>query len=244
MQSAAHGTRRNGLRGLIPWLAWPIRAPVLLMALGTGALGCGASRPAHRPITPRPTTTPAEQRKLAEAKDLFYASVGGDRQALPRAQEIFDQLGGGDSADPRVIAYTGAAKLLQASRADNFFQKAGLGRQGMDLVDKAVSEAPEDMEVRFLQGVTFYQLPPFLGRRQTAVSDLASVARVAEAEVKAGRLDRRAAAADLVYYGKTREEAYDAAGAIAAWRAAVRIDATGPGRRDALKHLAEHHASP
>ena len=202
------------------------------------------SRPRHRPITTRPTTTPAEKRELAEAKDLFYASVAGDRAALPRAQQIFDELGGGDSADPQIVAYTGAAKLLAASRSANFFEKAALGRQGIDLEDKAVSEAPDDLEVRFLQGVTFYQLPPFLGRREKAVSDLASVARVAEAEARAGRLDRRAAAADLVYYGKTREEAYDAAGAIAAWRAAVRIDADSPGGRDALKHLAEHHATP
>lgn len=203
--------------------------------------GCQPCRPTSLVVTTRPTTSPAELSKLAEAKDLFYQSVAGDRAALPKAQQLLDELGGGNSSDPEIVAYAGAATLLQASRSGNFFEKSALGHKGIDLEDKAVAEAPDDLEVRFLQGVTFYQLPPFLGRRQTAIEDLTAVARVAEAAAKAGRLDPRAAAADLVYYGKVREENYDAAGAIAAWRSAIQIDPSGQAARDARKHLAEHN---
>jgi hypothetical protein len=69
------------------------------------------------------------------------------------------------------------------------------------------------------------------------------VARVAQREADAGRLDPRAAAAALDYYGKILERRYDAAGAIAAWRAAVRLGGDSPGGQDAAKHLLEHHAS-
>ena len=203
--------------------------------------GCQAARPASLHVTTRPTTNPIEQSKLALAKDLFYQSVAGDRPALFKAQQILDELGGGNSPDPQVVAYAGAATLLAASRSQNFFEKSGLGNKGMDLVDKAVAEAPDDLEVRFLQGVTFYQLPAFLGRRQKAIEDLTSVARVAESAARSGRLDPRAAAADLVYYGKVREENYDAPGAIAAWRAALRIDPGSKAGEDARKHLAEHN---
>lgn len=192
----------------------------------------------------RPTTNPVERAKLAEAKDLFYQSVAGDRPALPQAQKLLAELGGGESSDPQIVAYTGAATLLQASRSANFFEKSALGHKGMEMEDKAVALAPNDLEVRFLQGVTFYQLPPFLGRRQTAIEDLTAVAGMAESAAKAGRLDRRAAAADLVYYGKIREESYDAPGALAAWRAAIRIDPDSQAARDATKHLAEHHVAP
>jgi hypothetical protein len=113
----------------------------------------------------------------------------------------------------------------------------------MDLVDKAVAEAPDDLEIRFLQGVTFYQLPAFLGRKQTAIDDLTAVGRVAESAARSGRLDPRAAAAGLVYYGKLREEKFDAAGAIAAWRAALRIDPDSKAGDDARKHLAEHNVN-
>jgi hypothetical protein len=207
------------------------------------ALGCQPSRPAGMRAATRPTTNPIERAKLAEAKNLFYQSVAGDRPALPQAQKLLDELGGAESSDPEIVAYTGAATLLQASRSGNFFEKSALGHKGMDMEDKAVAAAPNDLEVRFLQGVTFYQLPPFLGRRQTAIVDLTAVASVAESAAKAGRLDPRAAAADLVYYGKIREESYDEPGALAAWRAAIGIDPDGQAARDATKHLAEHHAT-
>lgn len=218
--------------------------PVGLAVFACLAIGCQASRPRVPAITIPPATTPAERAEFEHARDLFYASVAGDHAALPPAQAILQELGGEDSPDPQVVAYTGAAKLLQASRTANFFEKAALGRQGMDLEDKAVAEAPDDLEVRFLRGVTYYQLPPFLGRHQLAVDDLSTVARVAESAARAGRLDPRAAAADLVYYGKSREAAYDLPGAIAAWRSALRIDPNGPGGHDAIKHLEEHHVSP
>ncbi|HEY2587117.1 MAG TPA: hypothetical protein VGI81_15325, partial [Tepidisphaeraceae bacterium] len=219
------------------------RLALAMLGLMTCIAGCQPNHPVGSASFNHPTTTPAERHQLEGAKDLFYQSVSGDRPALPRAQQILEELGGGDSADPQVIAYTGAAELLQASRSPNFFEKAALGRQGMDMEDRAVAAAPDDLEVRFLRGVTYYQLPPFLGRREMAVNDLTRVARVAESAAKAGRLDPRAAAADLCYYGKAREDACDAPGAIAAWRAAVRVDADSPGGRDAIKHLAEHNAS-
>lgn len=244
MQRVAYETPpRNRFLRSTAFLRGVVRLLLALVGLAACVGGCGVSHPADAVATTRPTTTPAERGELAQAKDLFYQSVAGDRGALPRSQQILEELGGANSSDPQVIAYTGAAKLLQASRTPNFFEKAALGRQGMDLADEAVAEAPDDLEVRFLRGVTYYQFPPFLGRRQEAINDLTCVARVAESAAKAGRLDPRAAAADLCYYGKAREAAYDAAGAIAAWRAAVRVDAASPGGRDALKHLAEHNAS-
>lgn len=220
---------------------------VVLLGLGwlvlAVAAGCQAARPPGAIGAQRAATNPAEQSRLGRAKDLFYQSVAGDRAALPQAQQVLEELGGGNSPDPQVVAYTGATTLLEASRSQNFFEKTALGHKGMELEDRAVDMAPGDLEVRFLQGVTYYQLPGFLGRHQTAIDDLTTVARVAEAAARSGRLDPRAAAADLVYYGKAREEKYDAAGAIAAWRAALRIDPGSKAGEDARKHLAEHNAT-
>lgn len=220
------------------------RFAALLLAVAAFAVtGCNSTRPPTTGATALPTTSPAEQSELAEAKDLFYRSVAGDRAVLPRAQQILHDLGGGQARDPKIVAYAGAAELLQASRSQNFFEKAHLGQEGIALEDRALAAAPGDLEVRFLRGVTFYQLPPFLGRKEAGINDLTYVAQVAEAAARDGRLDPRAASADLVYYGKTREESYDEAGALAAWRAALRIDPNSQAGRDAIKHLAEHHAT-
>ena len=214
--------------------------PHLLLALIGG--GCEANR-SH--LAPQPVEASAVFReryphRLAAAKELFYAAVAGDRPALPRSEQMFEELGGATAADPEVVAYMGAVRLLEAARAPFPWDKAVLGREGLALEDRAVAMAPDDLEVRFLRGVTSYELPRFMGRWNSAVADLTRVAQVAEHEADAGRLDRRAAAADLDYYGKILEQKYDAPGAIAAWRAAVRLNPDSPGGRDAAKHLAEH----
>ena len=216
----------------------------LCVLIPLAAAGCvSRGRPAAQPVMASAVSSETYARRLAGAKEFFYAAVGGDRAALPRAEQALNELGGEQSHDAEVVAYTGACRLLEAAHAPFPWDKAALGREGIELEDRAVAEAPDDLEVRFLRGVTDYQLPRFMGRWDSAVADLTTVARVAEREADAGRLDPRAAAAALDYYGKILEQRYDAAGAIAAWQSAVHLSGDSPGGHDAAKHLIEHHAS-
>jgi tetratricopeptide (TPR) repeat protein len=211
-----------------------------------GLSGCGAkARPAAAVAALRVAATqPSFKQSLAHAKDLFYRSVAGDRDALSEAQKILDDLGGEDSPDPEVVAYTAAAELLEASRASLPWEKVRLAREGMALQDKAVAEAPDNLEVRFLRGVTDFQMPEYLGRHNIGVADLAAVAQVAEEASRTGHLDKRAAAAALVYHGKALEEKFKIPEAIAAWQAALRVSPDSPGGVDAVKHLAEYGVKP
>lgn len=214
----------------------------LIAILSTVLIGCAAKAPEAATLSALriASTQPTFKQKLARAKDLFFQSVAGDKEALPQAQQILEELGGGASPDAEVVAYTGAAELLEANRASMVWDKVRLAREGLDLQDKAVKDAPDNLEVRFLRGVTDYQLPEFLGRHDLGVEDLAAVAKVAENASRAGRLDKRAASAALVYHGKALEQKYKIPEAIAAWQAAVRISPDSPGGVDAAKHLAEH----
>lgn len=215
-------------------------------------MGIATNPGCHPAAPPPPTATSANAHvagqtgasELKIAKDLFYQSVDGDKPALVPAITLLNDLGGAKSSNPEVVAYSGAAELLRAKRADWIMEKAQLSQDGLALEDKAVQQAPGNLEIRFLRGVTNYELPGFLGRHATAESDLAYVAKFAESAVATGRLDNRAATADLDYYGKSLEQKYQNDAAIEAWRAAVRIDSQSPGGRDAMKHLAEHHVTP
>jgi len=221
---------------------------VFVMLLTGGVTGCASSPHNHNAASLAAlriaSTQPSFRQKLAAAKDLFYQSIAGDREALPRAQAILEELGGSDSPDSEVVAYTGAACLLQANRSDSVWDKARLAREGLDMQDKAVKNAPDNLEVRFLRGVTNYQLPKFLNRHDQGVDDLAVVAHVAEDAVPGRRLDKRAAGAALVYHGKALEEKYKIPEALDAWQAAARISPDSPGGVDAAKHLAEHGEAP
>ena len=208
--------------------------------------GCRSTGPVTAvPASPvAATTTRDTLLELKTAKDLFYKSVDGDLDALAPALSMLNNLGGGRSANPEVVAYSGAAQLLAAKRSTGLFDKARLCREGLSLEDRAVDSAPDNLEIRFLRGVTNYELPKFFGRFPVAESDLAYVAKYAEAAAKDGRLDSRAATADLDYYAKSLERNYQNDAAVEAWRAAARIDPGSAGARDAQKHLAEHHSSP
>jgi MFS family permease len=167
------------------------RTLILLLLVGSSQLvgGCShATSPATTrsvQINPNPIL---DTQKLARAKDLFYAAVDGNRAALDESRQLLKELGGENSNDAEVIAYTGAVDLLMASQSPLFWEKASLAYRGLELQDRAVAMAPQDLEVRFLRGVTNYQIPFFLGRHQLALNDLATVARVAEIAANEGRL--------------------------------------------------------
>jgi hypothetical protein len=205
------------------------------------AVGCAHQPPEQQVAAWRVAATqPAFKTQLTQAKDLFYRAVAGDADVLPEARQILDSLGGGDSPDMQVVVYTGAVSLLQAKHATLPWEKVGLAHAGLDMEDRAVAGAPDDLEVRFLRGVTNYELPEFIGRHATGVSDLAAVAEVAEQAAREQRLDSRAAAAALDYHAKSLEADYKVEEAQVEWEAAVRVNAASPGGIDAAKHLAEH----
>jgi hypothetical protein len=206
------------------------------------AVGCAHQPGAQQTAAWRVASTqPAFKSQLAQAKDLFYRAVAGDTEVLPRARQILESLGGGDSPDMQVVVYTGAVSLLQAQHATMPWDKVSFARAGLDMEDHAVAEAPNDLEVRFLRGVTNYEMPTFIGRHDIGVSDLAAVAKVAEQAAREKRLDSRAAAAALDYHAKALEAVYKIDDALAEWQAAVRVNADSPGGLDAAKHLAEHY---
>ena len=219
----------------------PTRPLLLCLLLLSLSAGCQSTSTRPQAVTAGALTRAPDPVRLSEAKEAFYAAVAGDHAQLPRAEQVLRDLGGDESDNPEVLAYLGATRLLQAAHATFFWDKAALGREGLALEDRAVAQAPGNLEVRFLRGVTNYELPRFLGRWEIAVNDLTTVGQVADREAAAGRLDPRAAAAALDYYGKIREQKFDASGAIGAWQGAVRISPDSPGGQDAAKHLAEHH---
>ena len=102
----------------------------------------------------------------------------------------------------------------------------------MGLLDRAVSLAPEDVEIRFLRGRSTLPLPKVFGRRDVAASDLAWAAERAEVA-----LPRDVAAAAWFYDGLCREEDGDREAARHAFERALRLDPEGAHGRAAAERL-------
>lgn len=131
----------------------------------------------------------------------------------------------------------GASTMLAAADARWPWEKGKLARQGMALLDQAVAADPDDLEVRFLRGMTNYRLPRFLGRLDLAARDLAFVAERARPAAGSGLLARPLAAAALYHHGMVCEERGDRDAAAMSCRGAREIGPDTPGGQAAARWL-------
>ena len=125
--------------------------------------------------------------------------------------------------DPLVTVYYGSLRLLEAQRTWALWKKNSLSKQGVQLMDHAVSATPNNLEVRFVRAATDRNLPSFFGRKEQAQSDLGFVVRRAEEAVRQGVLEPRLAAASFLYYGELCRDQSRSDEAMEAWRTAVRL---------------------
>ena len=218
-----------------------IVASVLIAGLAPacGPKPGGATEPASRaaPETAAATVDP-EVGERRRAKDAFYAAVAGGKSA-ESSRLLWKAIFDGDPQDREATAYCGASTVLAAAGARWPWEKGRLAREGMALLDRAVTSAPDDLEARFLRGMTNYRLPRFLGRFDLAADDLAFVAGRARPAAEAGLLDRPLAAAALYHYGRVCEERGDRAAAAAACRAATEVGPDTPSGRAAARWLGQ-----
>ena len=165
------------------------------------------------------------EQRLAEARVQYFADLQGNRAAADKARASFAALSRDYPGNPVVDAYSGSLELLDAARTWAIWDKRRLANEGLQKMDQAVNRAPGDLEARFIRAASTWHLPFFYKRREQAASDFAVIAPQAEA------------AAALDYYGQVLIDRSDSHGAKQAFEAAVRIDGSSPGGRDAMKRL-------
>jgi hypothetical protein len=175
--------------------------------------------------------------RLAEARTQYFSYLQGNRSAGDKARAMFAALSHDHPGNSVVDAYGGSLELLDAAHTWAIWDKRRLANEGLAKMDQAVNRAPEDLEARFIRAASTWHLPFFYKRREQTVSDFTFIAPRAEAAVAKGTLPPELAAAALDYYAQVLIDRSDSHGAKQAFEAAVRIDGTSPGGRDALKRL-------
>jgi tetratricopeptide (TPR) repeat protein len=172
------------------------------------------------------------------AKQRYYEAVEDKRGALEESLELLAELHTRAPDDALVLAYYGSARLLEAAQAIAPWRKGKLAKEGLQMLDEAVNSSPEDLEIRFLRGISTFHLPGFFKRRPQSDADFSWLAARVTAAVAAGQFDRRLGAAALYHQGLALERANHRAGAEAAWREAARLGPATPAGMDARKKLA------
>jgi hypothetical protein len=188
------------------------------------------------PESVNPLPLPA-QRQLLHAKALHRRAVNGEAEACKQAVTLLTQLAQEYPTHATIRVYLGSVRLLEARSTWSLWRKYHLSREGLQFLDTAVAQAPNDLEVRFICGVTTYHLPHAGKRSEQAAADLQWVAMRASAAVTHGRLDHALATAALYYHGLCREARADFMGAHAAWREAHALAPTSLSGRYAARRL-------
>ena len=219
------------------------RLTLLLLVLLSGGSPVAAGEPGEA----APRSVREDQRRLLDARvdaakqataerpdepaallDLAQAlhfrglpAFGGAADDTDAAAALLEALHAADPAAPLPAAYLGSVRLVQSARARMPWSKGKLATAGGELLQAAITAAPDDPQVRYVRGVSTIDLPERFGVREQARADLAAVAGLLAAAADEGRLDPWLAASAMLHHGHQLQQQGDDAAARAAWRVAV-----------------------
>jgi len=97
-------------------------------------------------------------------------AVRGDEEALEKALKIFKQICESHPERTEALAFYGSMVVLKARYA-NIFRKNHYARQGFEILDRAVMEAPRNPQVRLIRAGNSAEVPGILGRGDEAQED-------------------------------------------------------------------------
>ncbi|MCX7914695.1 MAG: hypothetical protein N3A53_00115 [Verrucomicrobiae bacterium] len=157
--------------------------------------------------------------EFEEARRWYVRAASGDVAALREAVRRFEELTGRPNAEPRVWAYLGSCRLMEAGAAALPLRKLELCREGGAWLERAVATAPDDVEVRLVRALSLIHLPGFFNKRAVAQRDLAWVV---ERLHDAPDIPAELAAAAWWQVGLMHERQRNRRAARAAWEQAVR----------------------
>ena len=200
-----------------------LRGMICVLVAVSGLCGCRGDRQRPQSVALSTPSTLPSPGVLDDVRLHFYRALERDADALRDCERL---TAGADDAAPLLLAYRGACEMLRAATAPLPWDKGKHAKLGLGMLDRSVAAAPDDLEVRFVRGMTSYHLPAFFGRARVAAEDLSSVAGSAEAAVRDGRLTPKLAAAALFHHGELLARQGQRDAARDAWSRAA---ALGPG---------------
>jgi len=118
---------------------------------------------------------------LSRARSLFYESVE-DRQAVEPAMALFRKIGAQGTQEGLAMTYIGALTALQGKYALFPMTKYRRAKKGIALMNRGVAMDPDQIESRFVRGMTCYYLPFFFHMKETALLDFQVLIRLLETE--------------------------------------------------------------
>lgn len=108
---------------------------------------------------------------FAEGRRLFALSIE-DKEHIHPAVDLFKKISKDDRRlHDRALAYLGGLYTIKAKHAFFPFDKLRLAKKGLSILDEALSQSPDDIEVLFVHGTICHNLPGLFKRHDDARRD-------------------------------------------------------------------------
>ncbi len=102
-----------------------------------------------------------------KARSAYYAGLQSEK-ANTDAIILFDRFSAETEDNAPALVYLGSLIAVKAKFVGAPHTKLQYAKQGLALIDRALAEDPNNPEMLFIAGTTFYYLPFFFGRRSQA----------------------------------------------------------------------------
>jgi len=110
--------------------------------------------------------------RLNEIISMYKEGAKGNATAVQEANQLLEQLRLDYPDQPLPDAYHGSIMLLIARDKTNPLERLKWAKNGLKLLDKAVTAAPNDSRIRYLRGRSVYRLPEkYFQRTRTVIED-------------------------------------------------------------------------
>ena len=107
-----------------------------------------------------------------ELRALYYKAPE-NKEATEKFLEVIEQVK--QDTDPVIRCYKGMALMLKANYCLNPYHKFSYFNKGRALVDQAVKQSPQNLEIRFLRFCAQTNAPSFLGYNDDINTDKATI---------------------------------------------------------------------
>lgn len=114
---------------------------------------------------------------LKEARILFYQSVENS-ETIEKAISQFNEIRKNNLYEGVALTYIGALTALKGKFTFFPLKKYNYVIKGLTLMDEGVLKSPNNIEARFVRGMTCYYLPFFFKRKYLAVNDFKQIVKL------------------------------------------------------------------
>lgn len=110
---------------------------------------------------------------FSEARTLYQLGAAGDADAARQSLSLLTQLCEEMPGNNLLQAYYGGAYILKAREEPNLVTKGKISHHGLKILDGALTNESDNIEIRILHAFVCKNLPDWLNRGPDAIADFA-----------------------------------------------------------------------